>query len=159
MKQLLSIWIALWISGLAGTLVAVNSTHRYITHPPIEPDKCISAWLIKRHVDLEAVFDFIARGVRATNGIPFDIPGSSYLRNHKMCASETVVQRHRITNPKALALASLARKLEIGFWCAQFDETEKPLADALLAIWRRDGNPQADLAEGLHLLDQWEPTK
>ena len=111
---------------------AKGGEHTFVTWDTLEPDKVIAAWLIKTHVDTNAVFQFVSTGTPIEKGVPFDIPGSSYARDHRHSASEQVLRIHAIRDPKAAALGRLARKLELGRWHAVFTDPEKPLADALL---------------------------
>ena len=127
----------------------------YVSWPPVEPDTCIAAWLIKSFVDTNAVFRFVPKGNPVENGIPFDIPGSRYVRDHKRSASEAVLELHHIDDHKARAAAALARKLELAFWNAAFTEEERPLVSRLRAILADPSSPDAALAEALNALGIW----
>jgi len=156
----LCVLAALMVVGLssAGTLAdEADRRHIYVTWPPVEPDKCIAAWLIKTYVETNAVFKFVPGGTSVTNGIPFDIPGSKYIRNQRRSASEAVINIHDIQDPKALALGQLARKLELGFWHMTFTEKEQPLADKLLELWKSKSEPEQVLRQSFQLIDEWSP--
>lgn len=130
---------------------------RYVTWDTVEPDKCIAAWLIRAHVDPSAEFVFVASGAPVGNGIRFDIPGSRYARDHRRCASEAVIEIHGIRDAKAVALGRLARKMEMGMWCAAFTEKEAPLAEKLTVLWESKAPCEQRLAESFASLDAWEP--
>lgn len=136
---------------------ALAGNETYVTWSTIEPDKCIAAWLIKTHVNTNAIFAFVPKGAAITGGIPFDAPGSKYVRDHKRSASEVVIAIHRIREPKPLALGRLARKLEIGLWHASFTDKEAPLAEKLMRLSNDRRPPLAVLKEAFKVLADWQP--
>ena len=128
----------------------------YVSWQPLEPDKCIAAWLIKTYVNTNAQFDFLERGAEITNGVPFDVPGSRYVRSHRRSASEAVTDIHRINDPRAFALADIARRLDIGFWHSTFSVEEKALANKLIHLSTSPtSSARSLLDEVLAILDQW----
>jgi hypothetical protein len=141
-----------------GLLACAGWAGMYVTWPTVEPDKGIAAWLIREYVDSDARFVFIEEGAKVEEGIAFDIPGSEYIRDHKRCASEAIIEIHGITDPKAVALAELARKLEIGRWYAEYNDAEQPLAEALTEIWQERGDSTNRLERALKRLDAWQPS-
>lgn len=155
------IWIGILLFLLlwtpSGTRAQVESSnHIFVSWTPLEPDMCIAAWLYKNHVDPAAEFRFVPRGAVITNGIPFDVPGSRYVRDHKRSASEWVIENHRLADPKAAALGALARKLELGFWNAVYSDAEQPLIDSLKSILGSPASPNAALEQSFTLLDAWK---
>ena len=148
--------LALTVVGLllkTPTLTAESDV--YVSWPPIEPDKCIAAWLLKTYVNTNAQFMFDEKGSTTTEGILFDIPGSKYIRGAKKCASEAVIEIHEIKEPKAIALAELARKLELGFWHATYTSSEKALAGKLQALRESKATPRDAMIEGLETISAW----
>lgn len=150
-----------WVVGIAmlaaSLLTARAQEPVFVTWDTVEPDKCIAAWLIKTHVHTNAVFRFVPKGSPVTHGIPFDIPGSTYLRDARRSASEVVIDRHGITDPKAVALGRIARKFELGRWHAVFTERERPLADELSRLWQSEDEPKTVLQAAWAALDKWAP--
>ena len=123
----------------------------FVSRLPLEPDKCISAWLIKKFVNTNATFQFIENESTVTNGILFDMPGAKYIRTHRQCASESVITYHSITNKKAIALAKLARKIEIAYWSASFSTEEQKFVDSLHIILASNKTPEQKCKESFQL--------
>lgn len=130
----------------------------YVTWQPLEPDRCISAWLLKTYVNSNAVFKIIEKGHDVTNGIPFDVPGSHYVRDARRSGSEAIIALHDIRDPKALALGRLARKLELGAWHATFTDNELPLVQDLREISQAPGDPKVLLDRAMETIQLWENT-
>ena len=158
-------WVAgfmLWIAiGFAWLRPCFGETLRpevpapvYVSWLPMEPDKCIAAWLIQTHVHPDARFRFMEKGAPITEGIPFDVPGSDYMRNHRQCASEVVLEKHGITNAEARAAANLARRIEISYWCATFTDEEQPLVDRLKGLQAEDEVTEDKLREAFEGLSR-----
>ena len=76
-------WVSVLLIGLACRGYG-ETNNLYVTCAPIEPDKCISAWLLKTHVNTNAMFLFFKKGEPPPAGTLFDVPGSPYLRDHKI---------------------------------------------------------------------------
>ena len=129
----------------------------YVTWPPLEPDKCVAAWLLKVHVDRDAKFVFLMKGTPVSNGIAFDVPGSKYIRNHRHSTSEVVIHLHDIKDTKAVTLGQLARRIELGFWHATFTDNEQPLVSKLSEIKATRTNHAEALVKAFAALDAWEP--
>jgi len=134
-----------------------TNEHIYVTWPPVEPDKAIAIWLMNAHVDQNAHIVFIAKGNEVSTGIPFDIPGSDYIRNHKQSCSEVLIARHNIKDTKATALGKIARKLELAAWYATFTPHEQILADQLEHCKQQSATPDKALNEALQYIDKWQP--
>lgn len=164
MKWIGAIWsivafaIMAWI-GLAApsTSIAADDdlSGLYVTWPPIEPDKAIAAWLIKKHVAPDARFIFVKRGSPISQGIPFDVPGADFVRDHRRCTSEAVIQSYQIKNSKASQLASLARRIEIAYWAASFTEAETELIEKIGEISVTTTNYEAGLIQAIKLVNEW----
>lgn len=88
----------------------------YVTRESLEPDKLASIWLIKRHVDKEARFVFVAAGIPLTNGIPFDTPEAEFRRYAKLSCFESILKRHQITDPALRHIGELIHDIEINYW-------------------------------------------
>lgn len=150
--------IIIWV-GLASPSIAAEKDLNgpYVTWPPIEPDKAVAAWLIKKYVAPDARFVFVERGTSISQGIPFDVPGSKYVRDQHRCASETIIQSYRIQDDKASQLANLARRVEIAYWCASFTEAENTLIDNIRNVSAAVTNNESGLMQAVKLVDEWTP--
>ena len=141
----------LWMAG------AQAGAPTYVTWETIEPDKCIAAWLIRTHVATNAVFKFVPKGTPITNGIPFDVPGSTLVRDARRSASEVVIDRHKIKDAKALSLGRLARKMELGFWHASYTQREQPLAEKLRQFAKDPRESHVVCMDAFAALSAWKP--
>jgi hypothetical protein len=80
----------------------VDPNHLYATHEHCGPDRCATAWLIKRFVDKEARFSFTKLGTAPEQGTPFDVPGSEIGHQGPLCAFQVALKRYGMENDKAL---------------------------------------------------------
>lgn len=149
---ILMAWCGLHVTGNAAD--GTNGT-LYVTWPPIEPDKAIAAWLIKTFVNPDARFVFVERGISVSEGIPFDIPGSAYIRDQRRCTSEAIIQSFNIQDEKAGQLASLARRIEFAYWATSFTEEETYLINRIGNISSAATNYESALSRAFELIDKW----
>lgn len=149
-----AVWAWMSIFALPSLFAEDSPKSPYITWPPIEPDKTIAAWLIKMHVDTDARFVFAERGTTVSNGIPFDVPGSQYARDHRRCTSEAVIQLHDIQDEHALKLADLARRIEMAYWAAEFTTEETLIITKISHISSTTTNIETGFSEAMQLLDK-----
>ena len=127
----------------------------FVSWPPLEPDKCIAAWLMKTYVNTNTSFSFLPKGTTPTNGIPFDIPGSNWSRDHRYCVSEKVMQKSKVTPPEALALIELSRKAEMGFWAASFSQRETELIEQLKQLQLTEMDYSDQLQSAFSIIETW----
>jgi hypothetical protein len=61
-------------------------------------DRIACAWLIRRQIDPDAEFAFIKRGAdyKASEGIPFDIPGANLSHKRGRCTFTTLLKEYSI---------------------------------------------------------------
>jgi hypothetical protein len=128
----------------------------YVTRPTLEPDKLSSIWLIKRHVDPEARFDFVDDARPLTNGIPFDTAEAEFRRYANISCFESILRKHPSSDPGIQQLGQRIHDLEINYW------GEKRFADSLqlkreiqALIDAQAGNPQGCLPAALQVFDRW----
>jgi hypothetical protein len=84
---------------------------KWITRANANVDRVACPWLIKRFVDPEAEFLFVAPDqVRATaereNAIPYDVPDAELGHVDGRCSFESIVLKYHLSDP---ALAEMAR--------------------------------------------------
>jgi hypothetical protein len=65
----------------------------YTTWENMEPDKCASAWLIKRFIDKNATFEFFPKGELITKGILFDVPEAEIRRYNNISTFEYLIKK------------------------------------------------------------------
>lgn len=91
--------------------------HLYVTGKVMEIDRCASAWLIKRHVDGAATFDFLTdEELMESKATQFDTPFAELQRSHRMSTFESVVYKFSIKDERVASVAALIHDIEINFW-------------------------------------------
>ena len=79
----------------------------WVTWEDVGIDRIGSAWLIRRFVDPDAEFLFVARGAALPpEAEPFDVPGARLSHHHGHSTFHTLLDEHNLTDP---ALRRLAR--------------------------------------------------
>ena len=100
---------------------------RYSTRKDVHVDRCASAWLIKRFIDEEAEFVFVAGHDPAPGTIPFDLHGVEWGHHANRCTFETIVHLRKISDPIIHQIARIIHGADI---TADSDETlESPGID------------------------------
>lgn len=87
---------------------------KWITRERPKIDRIACPWLIKNFVDKEAEFIYVptdqvlveAKELEAT---PFDIPNVEYSHEGEFCTFDTIVRKHKLTDPALLRLAVIVR--------------------------------------------------
>ena len=87
----------------------------WVTRHEPHLDRCASAWLIKRFIDLDAVFEFIDRGDPVPSGAkPFVLPGAEInpIEGSKT-TFDVLVEKHQITDPIVGSIRGFIRDFEV----------------------------------------------
>jgi hypothetical protein len=82
----------------------------------MEFDKCVAVWLITRFIDSDARFRFVPSGTEITEGIPFDVPGADWSRQHLKCTSMCILESIDCNDPAVEKIVDMAAKVELNFW-------------------------------------------
>lgn len=82
----------------------------------MEADKAASIWLIKRHLDPEAVFRFFPRGKRIEEGMTFEVPFAVLGRGRNLSLFETLLGRIEEPERVLLEIARIVHDVEINVW-------------------------------------------
>lgn len=80
---------------------------RWVTRRNANVDRIACPWLIRRFVDPEAEFVFVARDTdpaTITDGIPFDMTGVELGHVDGRCSFESILVKHGLTEDPALVL-------------------------------------------------------
>ncbi|PID40498.1 MAG: hypothetical protein CR984_02865 [Proteobacteria bacterium] len=93
-----------------------STQHLYATGTAMEPDRCASAWLIKRYVDPDARFSFFPDDQLIPEGIPFDPPDASMSRTHHISTFEVIIKKYGIKDIAVKQLADVIHSIEIDFF-------------------------------------------
>jgi len=82
---------------------------RWITRERVKVDRVACPWLIKRFVDGEAEFHFVAADRVAAEAVrlgavPFDVPGVELGHHGKECSFEAILKKYALQEDAALVL-------------------------------------------------------
>lgn len=104
---------------------------KWITYKNVGIDRIACAWLIKKHIDPNAEFDFIEHGAKVDEraGTHFDIPGCKYSHRRGRCTFATLLKEYGLTQTVLVKIA----KIIDGADCAN-DVVAEPESFGLEAI-------------------------
>lgn len=106
---------------------------KWITRAHVHVDRVACPWLIRRFIDAEAEFSFVAKGLveeeaKKTGVIPFDAPGVELGHHGDDCSFVSIVKKYELKDPALLMLAEVVN-------AADSDKLESnPYAPGLEAI-------------------------
>jgi hypothetical protein len=102
-------------SRMAGSVDAQHYANRlWVTRPRPGVDRMASAWLIKRFVDPQARFAFVADHESAPqNAVPFDMFGVEFSHQNEGCTFETLCAVFSIQEPAVARLAAIVHDLDL----------------------------------------------
>jgi hypothetical protein len=138
---------------------------KWVTREGAKTDRVACPWLIKKFIDPEAEFLFVAKEqvlevARGEGGKSFDTPGADYTHRGNKCSFEVLIEEFRLADPALRELAWIVHGADMetelhivpeasglkaiaeGFYPSCPDDREKlrlefPLYDALYA-WCRN---------------------
>jgi hypothetical protein len=121
-------------SGARAPLPGVEFRGRvWVTRRSIHVDRIASAWLIRRFIDLEAEFRFVA----ATGYLPgpgelrFDMFEAEFTHEGDRCTFEVLLERFALVDPALQALAQIVHDIDLKD--GKFGLPETPGMDHLIA--------------------------
>ncbi len=126
----------------------------YITWQGLEPDKLASLWLIKRFVDPQAEFVFVAKGSKISNGIPFDVPSAQYKRSHTQSTFECILQDQKLDNRQLRYIGQVIHDIEINTWDIKKIEQTHSIQSALQEIIDGEHDEQKGILKAIQFFDQ-----
>ena len=115
----------------------------WVTRPNVFVDRMASAWLIRRFVDPEATFAFVADVEAApANAVVFDTPGGTFSHEGDHCTFEVLRTRFGLRDHAVGALAEIVHDID----CRdeKFGRTESAGLERLLTGVRARGPSDAD---------------
>jgi hypothetical protein len=91
---------------------------KWVTRKNANVDRIACPWLIKRFVDREAEFIFVAGDqvaeVALSQGaIPYDVPNVELTHVDGLCSFEAIVRKYDLTDPALLMLAKIVHGADI----------------------------------------------
>jgi hypothetical protein len=113
---------------------------RWATRAGVHIDRAASAWLIRRDVDPEAEFVFVADPDEVpSDATPFDMRGVDYGHHGSDCTFETILRRHDLLDPALWRIAAIVHEADL-----EDDRYDAPEAPGLDVILRGLSMTQAD---------------
>lgn len=87
---------------------------KWATRPGIHVDRTACAWLIRRFIDAEAQFSFIADIADAREDTtPFDMRGAELSHHAGDCTFETILRRYRLDDPALWDIARIIHEADL----------------------------------------------
>ncbi len=105
----------------------------WVTRRGVFVDRIASAWLVKRFIDAEARFKFVApEGYTPAKGeIRFDMFEAEYTHEGDRCTFETLVRRFRLRDPALRTIGEIVHDIDCKDM--KFGRAESPGVERLLA--------------------------
>lgn len=109
---------------------------RYVTRERVHVDRIATAWAIRRFVDSDATFAFVARerDPGRVDGTPFDMRGSALSHRNGKVTFEVLLASHHLTDPALACMGAIVHAADTG-------EDETPETAGVRAVFDgiRDG--------------------
>jgi len=87
---------------------------RWVTRAGVHIDRAGSAWLIRRFIDPDATFTFVADAADLpADGIPFDMRGVEFSHHGDDCTFETLLRRHELFDPVLWRMAAIVHEADL----------------------------------------------
>ncbi len=104
---------------------------KWATRAGVHIDRAACAWLIRRHLDPDAVFVFVADPVEVPDdATPFDMRGVDLGHHGQDCTFETILRRHDLTDPVLWKIAAIVHEADLDD--ERYDAPEAPGLDVVL---------------------------
>lgn len=126
----------------------------WVTREAVHIDRMASAWLIKRFIDPEGRFKFVApQGYRPTPGeLRFDMFEGEFTHEGDRCTFETLLARFGLLDPALVAIAEVVH--DIDYKDSKFRREEAPgIATLVRGIARMQSDDQAKLEAAATVFD------
>ena len=87
---------------------------KWVTRRGVHIDRAACAWLIRRFIDSEATFLFVADPAEvAADATAFDMVGVDLSHHGDDCTFETLLRRYELTDPVLWRLAALVHEADL----------------------------------------------
>jgi hypothetical protein len=104
---------------------------KWATRANIHIDRAACAWLIRRHVDPDAEFVFVADPAEVpADATPFDMRGVELSHHKGDCSFETILGRYEITDPVLWKIAEIIHEADLDD--ERYNAPEAPGLDVVL---------------------------
>lgn len=104
---------------------------KWATRASIHIDRAACAWLIRRHIDADAEFVFVADPADVpADATPFDMRGVELGHHHGDCTFETILHRYHLDDPVLWRIAQIVHEADLDD--ERYDAPEAPGLDVVL---------------------------
>jgi hypothetical protein len=104
---------------------------KWATRERIHIDRAACAWIIRRHIDQDAEFVFVADPADVPAGAtPFDIAGAELSHHADDCSFETILRRYDLDDPVLWRIAAIVHEADLDD--QRYDAPEAPGLDMVL---------------------------
>jgi hypothetical protein len=104
---------------------------RWATRAHLHVDRTACAWLIRRFIDPEAEFSFVADPDEVpADAVPFDMRGVDLSHHEGDCSFETFLRRYELDDPVLWQIAHIVHEADLED--ERYDAPEAPGLDALI---------------------------
>ena len=87
---------------------------RWATRAGVHIDRAACAWLIRRFIDSQAQFAFVADPAEVPDGAtPFDIRGAELSHHGPDCSFETILRRYDLSDPVLWRIAEIVHEADL----------------------------------------------
>jgi hypothetical protein len=87
---------------------------RWATRAGVHIDRAACAWLIRRFIDSQAQFSFVADPAEVSaDATPFDIRGAELSHHGADCSFETILRRYELTDPVLWRIAQVVHEADL----------------------------------------------
>jgi len=148
--------VLLLLCGLpvAGLAASASPPLRYATTPFLEPDRCATAWVVRRYLHPDAVFEFHPHEAMPEGVVLYDLPEAEFKRDARRTTVERLVQKSGLTDPFVARLVRLIHDIEINAWARRDQSGSLRFQQTLMSAIGRAGSASAALPVCFELLDR-----
>jgi hypothetical protein len=87
---------------------------KWATRTGVHIDRAACAWLIRRHIDADAVFVFVTDPAEVPeDATPFDMRGVELGHHDGDCTFETMLRRYKLADPVLWRLAAIVHEADL----------------------------------------------
>ncbi|GAA4719004.1 hypothetical protein APR04_005695 [Promicromonospora umidemergens] len=118
---------------------------RWATRAGVHIDRAACAWLIRRFVDPDAEFVFVADPAEVPDdATPFDMRGVDLGHHGSDCSFETILVRYELTDPVLVRIGQIVHEADLDD--GRYDAPEAPGLDVVLRGLSMTGDDERTLA-------------
>jgi hypothetical protein len=125
----------------------------WVTRPRPGVDRMASAWLIRRFIDAEARFGFVAdREAPPQDSVPFDMFGVEFTHRGDLCTFEMLCETFHLNEPALTKIAAIVHDLDLKD--GHFGATDAPTVGVVIEGLRlAQGDDHQLLTDGMTLFE------